>query len=533
MLVFLAVPAHAVTLTVGSDSGDETSTLNIPITVDDPEGIAGASFTLVYSNSLSVSLSSTFFDAFVNQFQVCGLTPEEIAVIEIPAGYIQPMITNESVSGSQTKMLIAAARCMPATASEDGTLFTASVSLKSGEPAGEYTLQIIPTTLHNTDAGYDAAGETIDLLIGSDLSKPLTSAEAFPVILNDEGYESHVAAGLVDFGDEVTAEDPDHDWDGDGYTENQGDMDDQNSYVYPGCEDVDDDGDGYSENEGDCDDTDASIHPGAVEILDDGIDNNCDGIVDAVALNVFYDEYYLAGNLDVAHAVANGWFLSGWEHYIGNGVNENRPYDMPAGYGDFNEKYYLINNPDVANAVIGGQFLSGWEHYSLWGKNEGRSDAKPVGYGDFNEEYYLAGNLDVAHALDNGWFMSGWQHYDAFGRYEARSYLMPSGYADFNETYYLMNNPDVANAVIGGQFLSGWEHYSLCGKNEGRKDDKPAGYGDFNEEFYLINNPDVAQALANGWFMSGWQHYDSFGRNEGRSYAQPSYTDLVYGGISP
>ena len=37
------------------------------------------------------------------------------------------------------------------------------------------------------------------------------------------------------------------------------------------------DGDGYSEADGDCDDDNASIHPGAEETPGDGIDSNCDG----------------------------------------------------------------------------------------------------------------------------------------------------------------------------------------------------------------------------------------------------------------
>ena len=40
---------------------------------------------------------------------------------------------------------------------------------------------------------------------------------------------------------------------------------------------VDGDGDLYSPEDGDCNDEDPTIFPGAVEIPDDGVDQNCDG----------------------------------------------------------------------------------------------------------------------------------------------------------------------------------------------------------------------------------------------------------------
>ena len=40
---------------------------------------------------------------------------------------------------------------------------------------------------------------------------------------------------------------------------------------------VDDDGDGYTEDQGDCDDDDATVHPNASEICGDGVDRDCSG----------------------------------------------------------------------------------------------------------------------------------------------------------------------------------------------------------------------------------------------------------------
>ena len=40
---------------------------------------------------------------------------------------------------------------------------------------------------------------------------------------------------------------------------------------------VDNDGDGFTANQGDCNDNDASIYPGAIEICGDSIDQDCNG----------------------------------------------------------------------------------------------------------------------------------------------------------------------------------------------------------------------------------------------------------------
>jgi hypothetical protein len=99
------------------------------------------------------------------------------------------------------------------------------------------------------------------------------------------------------------------DADGDGWTQQGGDCDDNNPLVFPGAPEQadgidndcngqvddhlptsDDDGDGYSGVEGDCDDSEPLINPGAVEvnetvddqgnIIPEGVDNDCDGQID-------------------------------------------------------------------------------------------------------------------------------------------------------------------------------------------------------------------------------------------------------------
>jgi hypothetical protein len=332
LFLFHIAPAGAVTLTVGSSSGWVDETLTIPISVNNPEGVAGAAFTIVYSSSLTVTVSSDFFDTFYSQFDPLLTTGDPnpdggeygISVFSVTGGdditlpavvdsvnYYQPLIVNPVATG----LMVSAARCVPGPAGGPAVLFSLKVKLKVGEPSGKYPIQIIPTELNNTDAGYAAGGETINLVIGSDLGQPVESA--FPILLDDVGYADNVTNGQAEFildsdGDRLSdtlenagCTDPnDADSDDDGITDGVEDAN-HNGVVSPGetnpCK-LDTDGDGiqdgtelgYTSGHADTDagifqpdlDPDTTTNPLKLDTDGDGIsdgdeDINHNGRVDA------------------------------------------------------------------------------------------------------------------------------------------------------------------------------------------------------------------------------------------------------------
>ena len=223
--------------------------------------------------------------------------------------------------------------------------------------------------------------------------------------------------------------------------------------------------------------------------------------IDGLPLAQLFDEnFYLNQNPDIAEAVNDGVFTSGFDHFVEVGIVEGRNPSIL-----YNEAFYLANNPDVANAVATGAISSGLEHFLNSGHEEGRDPSNL-----FDQSDYLTNNSDVAMAVGSGTVQSAFEHYIEFGIDENR---LPA-LALYNEAFYVSNNSDVADGIANGIIADGFEHYVLFGQNEGRS---PSSL--FNESSYLAANPDVQTAVSNGDFTSGFAHFEEFGRFEGRAVA--------------
>jgi hypothetical protein len=173
---------------------------------------------------------------------------------------------------------------------------------------------------------------------------------------------------------------------------------------------------------------------------------------------------------------------------------------------EWHEREYLAINQDVASAVREGTFVSGYHQYAIGGKKEGRRGGfRPKGW---DEREYLAINQDVASAVRQGTFVSGYHHYAVAGGKEGRR----GGFRpkDWDEATYLQINQDVAGEVASGRFVSGYHHYAIGGDIEGRLGGlEPRGW---NEAAYLAINPDARVRIALGMYRNGYLHYAAYGR---------------------
>lgn len=118
----------------------------------------------------------------------------------------------------------------------------------------------------------------------------------------------------------------------------------------------------------------------------------------------------------------------------------------------FSEAQYLAANPDVAAAVADGRFASGWAHYQAYGYAEVRTTSSL-----FDIDWYLTHNPDVAAAVSQG-VVTALSHYMAYGWREGRD---PS--SAFDTSAYLDRYSDVKAAGMNPLV-----HYIAWGQAEGR-----------------------------------------------------------------
>lgn len=250
--------------------------------------------------------------------------------------------------------------------------------------------------------------------------------------------------------------------------------------------------------------------------------------IDGLPLAQLFDEYaYLRDNPDVATDVAHGNFLSGYEHFVTQGLYEGRDPSVL-----YSEIFYLANNQDVQQAVEDGIFRSGLEHFLNFGHQEHRNPSFRLISDD-----YLTQNPDVTTAIEKNLIQSAFEHYIEFGANEEMrlpklsfaepnfdSVNIPNSGLLYNEAFYLRNNLDVAEAVHNSSFTDGLDHFTQYGQYELRN---PSS--DFNHANYVSSNSDVQSAIDQGLFASGFDHYIQFGRFEYRSLSlisEPLYLPI-------
>jgi hypothetical protein len=174
------------------------------------------------------------------------------------------------------------------------------------------------------------------LLLNSDA---VAGAESYRTFASSEADDADLRPSLdVIYTIDVNEIDNDQD----GYTENQGDCNDDDPSIHPGAaeicgdgidqdcngseivcpENIDDDNDGYTENQGDCNDDDPSIHPGAAEICGDGIDQDCDGNDQICAEDIDNDNDGFTENQGDCND-ANPFIYAGAAEICGDGIDQD------------------------------------------------------------------------------------------------------------------------------------------------------------------------------------------------------------------
>ena len=162
----------------------------------------------------------------------------------------------------------------------------------------------------------------------------------------------------------------------DGFTENQGDCNDNDKSIGPenleiiddgidnDCDglideyvfnEIDDDGDGYNEINGDCDDSNINVYPGNDEIQD-GLDNNCNGEIDEIAGNEINSINNLLNDIDnnkaflmTVNQLKNNYLISGETYEFTSDIVLKGYVVSNDSSDNFYKEIYIQDDPKKSN----------------------------------------------------------------------------------------------------------------------------------------------------------------------------------------
>lgn len=239
LIAGLSLNAHAETLTVSSDTAVQGDVITLQITLDNnTTGVAGAAFTLKYDESAleidnqngsdlpTSGVRSDFFPLFSAQIG----DPSTVEVDSVT--YDKALVVNsESDSGYELTRIAAARADNGPTGST--VIFEVDFKIKDDAAAGDYDVEIIPTSIYNESAGYTVpAGTDIDMLVGIDgtttyTARTVSAATAGTITVtaafvdtDGDGIDDNWEMSYTGSSD-LTILDDEKDYDNDGYSDYQ------------------------------------------------------------------------------------------------------------------------------------------------------------------------------------------------------------------------------------------------------------------------------------------------------------------------